>query len=70
MLALGVPLGTAKQMVYKRKALLELSNEELRDKLQRVAEVVEVPLERAREMVAIQPGLLIDTEVWGVRVGT
>ena len=69
--ALGVPLGSVKQMAYKRRALLTLSPEEVMEKVQQLSSILEVPQEQAKAMVAIQPGLLFETQVsygalWGV----
>eukprot|EP00775_Hariotina_reticulata_P009379 gene9379-9543_t len=66
---LGVPLGTAKQMVFKKRALLNmecglepLQPDELLDLVRQVADVVGVTTDQAIEMVTIQPGLLFDTQ--------
>jgi len=59
---LDVPIGQVKNMAFKRRGLLSLTNEEIHSKIKKVAEVVEVPEQTAREMVAIQPGLLFDTD--------
>jgi len=60
--ALGVPLGSVKQMAYKRRALLTLSPEEVLEKVQQLSSILEVPQEQAKAMVAIQPGLLFETQ--------
>eukprot|EP00877_Chromochloris_zofingiensis_P014694 jgi/Chrzof1/9479/Cz04g04180.t1 len=57
-----VPLGTAKQMAFKRRAILTMDVDDLRAKVQQIADIVEVPLEKAKQMVVIQPGLLFDTQ--------
>jgi hypothetical protein len=63
--ALGVPLGSVKQMLYKRRALLTLSPEEVLERVQQLVKVLDVPEDQAKAMVAIQPGLLFDTQVGG-----
>jgi hypothetical protein len=63
---LGVPLGTAKAMVFKKRGLLNMAPDELLDRVRTVADVVGVTTDQAIEMVTIQPGLLFDTQVgWG-----
>ncbi|KAF8058944.1 SRD5A1 [Scenedesmus sp. PABB004] len=59
---LGVPLGTAKTMVFRKRALLGLTPDELLDRVRTVADVVGVTTDQAIEMVTIQPGLLFDTQ--------
>ena len=58
-----VPLGTVKQMAFKRKALLTLSPQEVLTQVQLLADTLDIPLHQAKEMAAIQPGLLFDTVV-------
>jgi hypothetical protein len=60
---LGVPLGTAKAMVFKKRGLLAMAPDELLDRVRTVADVVGVTTDQAIEMVTIQPGLLFDTQV-------
>lgn len=60
--ALEVPLGVVKNMVFKRKALMQLTPEEIASRINRVAQVVQVPERIARQMVIIQPALLFDTD--------
>ncbi|GFR42320.1 hypothetical protein Agub_g3227 [Astrephomene gubernaculifera] len=60
--ALGESVGSVKLMVFRQKALLGLGAEEVRQRVQQVAEVVEVPYEKARQMCVIQPSLLTDTQ--------
>jgi hypothetical protein len=60
---LGVPLGTAKAMVFKKRGLLNMAPDELLDRVRTVADVVGVTTDQAIEMVTIQPGLLFDTQV-------
>mmetsp|Transcript_31079 Transcript_31079/g.69011 ORF Transcript_31079/g.69011 Transcript_31079/m.69011 type:complete len:201 (+) Transcript_31079:146-748(+) len=57
-----VPLGTVKNMTFKRRGLLNMDPAEVRTKIETIARVVEVPYDKAREMVVIQPGLLFDTD--------
>eukprot|EP00879_Flechtneria_rotunda_P004312 GHRR01004562.1.p1 GENE.GHRR01004562.1~~GHRR01004562.1.p1 ORF type:complete len:198 (+),score=42.86 GHRR01004562.1:137-730(+) len=59
---LGLPLGTAKQMVFKKRALLKLEPSEILERVRQVADVVGVTTDQAIEMVTIQPGLLFDTQ--------
>lgn len=49
-------------MAFKRRGLLSMTPEEVQSKIQKIAEVVEVPEETARQMVVIQPGLLFETD--------
>lgn len=60
---LGVPLGTAKAMVFKKRGLAAMAPDELLDRVRTVADVVGVTTDQAIEMVTIQPGLLFDTQV-------
>lgn len=60
---LGVPLGTAKAMVFKKRALLQLAPDEILNRVRQVADIVGVTTDQAIEMVTIQPGLLFDTQV-------
>lgn len=60
---LGIPLGTAKQMVFKKRGLLKLTQQEILDRLTQVADVVGVTTDQAIEMITIQPGLLFETQV-------
>jgi hypothetical protein len=62
---LGVPLGTAKAMVFKKRALLQLAPDEILNRVRQVADVVGVTTDQAIDMVTIQPGLLFDTQVGG-----
>lgn len=64
---LGIPLGTAKQMVFKKRGLLKLTQSEIMDRLTQVADVVGVTTDQAIDMITIQPGLLFDTQVGGRR---
>jgi len=68
---LGVPLGTAKAMVFKKRALLQLAPDEILNRVRKVADVVGVTTDQAIDMVTIQPGLLFDTQVcvWGGEAG-
>lgn len=59
---IDVPIPTAKQMVFKRKALIGVEPEEVKAKIQYIADAVEVTYSKARDMVTIQPGLLFDVE--------
>ncbi|KAF6254640.1 hypothetical protein COO60DRAFT_1664290 [Scenedesmus sp. NREL 46B-D3] len=59
---LGVPLGTAKAMVFKKRGLLAMAPGELLDRVRTVADVVGVTTDQAIDMVTIQPGLLFDTQ--------
>ncbi|WIA19527.1 hypothetical protein OEZ85_004136 [Tetradesmus obliquus] len=59
---LGVPLGTAKAMVFKKRGLAAMAPDELLDRVRTVADVVGVTTDQAIEMVTIQPGLLFDTQ--------
>lgn len=59
---LGVPLGTAKAMVFKKRALLQLAPDEILNRVRKVADVVGVTTDQAIDMVTIQPGLLFDTQ--------
>jgi hypothetical protein len=67
---LGVPLGTAKAMVFKKRGLLAMGPGELLDRVRTVADVVGVTTDQAIEMVTIQPGLLFDTQVGPDRGGS
>lgn len=55
-------VGTVRNMAFKRKGLLGLTSEEIQSKISTVASIIDVPVEKARRMVVIQPGLLFDTE--------
>lgn len=57
---LNVTLGEAKSLGFKKRALLELDEAELVSRLQQIAGAVEVPLEQAKQMAAIQPNLLLE----------
>ena len=59
--ALGVPLGQAKALAFKRRALLELDAATLSERLDQLAATVGVAPQQARAMAAIQPALLLDT---------
>eukprot|EP00878_Enallax_costatus_P002658 GHUV01002844.1.p1 GENE.GHUV01002844.1~~GHUV01002844.1.p1 ORF type:complete len:196 (+),score=40.90 GHUV01002844.1:109-696(+) len=59
---LGIPLGTAKQMVFKKRGLLKLTQQEILDRMTQVADIVGVTTDQAIEMITIQPGLLFDTQ--------
>lgn len=60
--ALDIPLGTAKNLVYRKRGVLNLEPSEIASKIATVADKVQVSPEQARQMVVIQPGLLFDTE--------
>ncbi|KIY99861.1 hypothetical protein MNEG_8104 [Monoraphidium neglectum] len=57
---LGVTLGEAKALGFKKKALLELDEAELQSRVEQVAAGVGVTLEQAKRMAAIQPNLLLE----------
>lgn len=59
--ALDIPLNTAKELAFKKRAVLSMDAGEIQDKVKLVAQIVDVPFEQARQMVVIQPGLLFDT---------
>ena len=55
-------VGTVRNMAFKRKGLLSLTTQEIEAKIETIATVVDVSVDKARRMVVIQPGLLFDTE--------
>lgn len=59
---LGIPLGTAKQMVFKKRGLSKLTQGEILDRMTQVADIVGVTTDQAIEMITIQPGLLFETQ--------
>lgn len=58
--ALGVTVGEAKHMAYRKKALLASPPEELAARLEAVAAKAGLALADARKVVALQPGMLLD----------
>jgi len=56
-------MGEAKSLGFKKRALLELDEAELVSRLEQIAGAVEVPLEQAKQMAAIQPNLLLEPKV-------
>ncbi|KAI8463613.1 MAG: hypothetical protein J3K34DRAFT_443251 [Monoraphidium minutum] len=57
---LGVTLGEAKSLGFKKRALLELDEAELQSRVDQVAAGVGVSAEQAKRMAAIQPNLLLE----------
>lgn len=57
--ALGVTVGEAKHMAYRKKALLQTPPEELATRLEAVAAKAGLALADARRVVALQPGMLL-----------
>jgi hypothetical protein len=57
--ALGVTVGEAKHMAYRKKALLQTAPEELATRLEAVAAKAGLALADARRVVALQPGMLL-----------
>lgn len=57
---LGVTIGEAKAMAFRKKQLLQLDPPELARRLEAVAEKAGLPLADARRVVALQPGMLLD----------
>lgn len=57
--ALGVTVGEAKHMAYRKKALLQDDPQELAARLEAVAAKAGLPLADARRVVALQPGMLL-----------
>jgi len=60
--ALGEPIGVVKNMAFRRRPLLALTPADVAQRLQTVADTVEVTVEQARRMAVIQPSLLLDAE--------
>ena len=55
-------VGVVRNMAFKRKGLLSLTPEEIEAKINTIASIVEVPVDKARRMAVIQPGLFFDTD--------
>ncbi|GIL62221.1 hypothetical protein Vafri_16487 [Volvox africanus] len=60
--ALGEPLAAVKNMAFRQKGLLSLEAAQVKERVEKVAQIVEVPYEKARQMCVIQPSLLTDTQ--------
>lgn len=57
---LNTTLGEAKSLGFKKRALLELEEQELKSRVEQVASSVGVTVEQAQRMAAIQPNLLLE----------
>ncbi|GLC45069.1 hypothetical protein PLESTB_001465200 [Pleodorina starrii] len=60
--ALGEPLATIKNMAFRQKGLLALDAAEVKSRIEKVAQTVDVPYDKARQMCVIQPSLLTEPE--------
>ncbi|KXZ45850.1 hypothetical protein GPECTOR_50g644 [Gonium pectorale] len=58
---LGESVATIKNMAFRQKALLSLDAAEVKSRVEQVAQIVDVPYEKARQMCVIQPSLITDT---------